>query len=142
MNCGSIERTAYCRPTSPSPPLRPRISDEALRAGDAALATDALFDQVYVDKARLEAAIRRALQTRPQISLAELLELYPLEQGLAELVTYMSLAADSDTAVIDDSRTHLVIFIDAAARRREATFPVVIFSRERVSRLRSTEGVA
>ena len=27
MNCGSMERTAYCRPTSPSPPLRPRITE-------------------------------------------------------------------------------------------------------------------
>jgi len=124
------------------PPLRPRISDEALRVGDAAVAADALFEQVYVDKARLEALIRRALQTRSQISLAELLELHPLEQGLAELVTYLSLAADSDTAVIDDSRSHVVTFVDAMARRREATFPVVIFSREGTSQPRSVGGVA
>jgi hypothetical protein len=124
------------------PPLRPRISDEVLRVGDAAVAADALFEQVYVDKARLEALIRRALQTRSQISLAELLELHPLEQGLAELVTYFSLAADSDTAVIDDSRSHVVTFVDAAARRREATFPVVIFTREGTSQLRSAGGAA
>ena len=124
------------------PPLRPRISDELLREGDVAVAADALFEQVYVDKTRLEALIRRALQTRSQISLAELLELHPLEQGLAELVTYLSLAADSDTAVIDDSRSHVVTFIDAAARRREATFPVVIFSREGTSQVRSAGGTA
>jgi hypothetical protein len=52
----------------------------------------------------------------------------------------LALAADSATAVIDDSRSHIVTFIDAAAQRREATFPVVIFSRERTPRLRSTEG--
>jgi hypothetical protein len=124
------------------PPLRPRISDDTLRVGDASVPADALFEQVYVDRARLEGLIRRALQTRSQISLAELLVLHPLEQGLAELVTYLSLAADSNTAVIDDSRSHVVTFIDARARRREVTFPVVIFSRERTSQLRSTEGTA
>ncbi|MFZ5893796.1 MAG: DUF3375 domain-containing protein [Myxococcota bacterium] len=124
------------------PPLRPRISAEALRAGDESATADALFEQVHVDKARLQALIGRALQTRSQISLAELLDLHPLEQGLAELVAYLSLAADSDSAVIDDSRSHVVCFVDSSARRREATLPVVVFGRERAIRLRPAGGTA
>ena len=72
--------------------------------GDQALAADALFDQIYVDKTRLMAQIRRALQTRHQISLADLVKSFPLEQGLAELVAYLSLATEDDAAVIDDTQ--------------------------------------
>jgi hypothetical protein len=61
-----------------------------------------LFDQVYVDKGCLLGHIRQALQTRHQISLADLVKEWPLEHGLAELVAYLSLAADGDAAVIDE----------------------------------------
>ena len=38
--------------------------------------------------------VRQSLQQRTQITLAELLQTRPLEHGLAELVTYLSLAAE------------------------------------------------
>ena len=40
----------------------------------------------------------------PQISLADLVKSFPLEQGLAELVAYLSLATEDDAAVIDDGQ--------------------------------------
>ena len=57
------------------------------------------------------AQIRWALQTRHQISLADLVEHFPLEQGLAELVAYLSLAADDDITSllhIDDAASAAV----------------------------------
>jgi hypothetical protein len=84
------------------PPLQPSISDQVLLEGDEEVPVDALFNQIYVDKARLNTLIRRALQTRNQISLTELLEQNPLEQGLAELVTYLSIASEDRKAIIDD----------------------------------------
>ena len=57
-----------------APPFKPRFTGEAVADGDQALAADALFDQVFVDKTRLMAQIRWALQTRHQISLADLVE--------------------------------------------------------------------
>ena len=51
----------------------------------------------------LLARIRQALQTRPQISLADLVRAFPVEKGLAELVAYLSIAAEDEAAVIDDS---------------------------------------
>jgi hypothetical protein len=110
-----------------SPPVRPVIRQLTLEAGDAELSTDLLFEQFWVDRDRLRARLRRALQTRRQISLAELLEAEPLEQGLAELIAWLSLATGERRGVIDESRPETVRWTDADGREREATLPAVIF---------------
>ncbi|TVQ41905.1 MAG: DUF3375 family protein, partial [Wenzhouxiangella sp.] len=112
-----------------SPPLRPDIHADALLADDQAIDTEALFDQVHVDRQALEAGIRRALQDRDQISLAELLEIEPLEQGLAELVTYLAIAAEHDAALIDDRSAQTIAWTQADGRRRQARVPLVVFTR-------------
>jgi len=111
------------------PPFKPRVADQVLLDGDEAVPAEALFEQIYVDKARLAGNIRRALQTRRQVSLAELIETHPLEHGLAELVAYLSLAAETRTAVIDEDRRQVLAWTGAAGERRLATVPLVIFSR-------------
>ncbi len=107
----------------------PVIASDSVQEGDADFATDALFSQVYVDKARLASQIRRALQTQSQISLAELVEQAPLEQGLAELVAYLSLAVDDRRATIDESQPQTVTWNDPERGPRQATMPLVVFTR-------------
>ena len=110
-----------------SPPLKPVIRRHAQAAGHVDLPADALFEQFYVDKERLRARLRKALQTRRQVSLAELLETEPLEQGLAELVAWLSLATGEGCGVIDEETPQTVRWTDANGRVREATLPTVIF---------------
>jgi Protein of unknown function (DUF3375) len=122
-----LERPLY------SPPFKPKVSQTAVDEGDEAIAAEALFNQIYVDKTLLAARIRQALQTRPQISLADLAELFPIEKGLAELVAYLSIAAEEDTALIDDGAKQTLEWTDEGGNRRQATLPLVIFSRMRRS---------
>lgn len=110
-----------------SPPVKPVIEDQALVEGEADVDTRALFEQFYVDKERLRAHLHRALQTRRQISLAELLEAHPLEQGLAELVAWLSLATGEESGVVDEERLQNVTWREANGRTRKATLPTVIF---------------
>ncbi len=112
-----------------SPPFRPQLVDQVAMAGNEDISADALFDQVYVDKARLLANIRRALQTRRQVTLADLVEIQPLEHGLAELIAYLSLAAEDRAAVINDDLTQELRWIDARGTVRRAALPQVIFQR-------------
>lgn len=112
-----------------SPPFKPRLSGEDVSQGDQDVPADALFEQVYVDRARLQTQIRRALQTSEQVTLAALVETYPIENGLAELVAYMSLAAESDTATIDDRARETIFWFDESGTGRCATMPMIIFSR-------------
>lgn len=112
-----------------TPPLKALFAQNVTEAQDEAAGSDALFGQVYVDKAALRARIRRALQTRDQIALTTLLDEYPLEQGLAELVAYLSLAAEDERALIDDAHTQTVAWTDARGLDLRASLPMVIFSR-------------
>lgn len=111
------------------PPLRQNLSQQVVLDGDLHVPSEALFEQVYVDKARLWANVRQALQTRSQISLAELVERHPLERGLAELVAYLGLAAESSNAVIDEDQRQVVGWADSGGTPRRATLPRVVFTR-------------
>ncbi len=112
-----------------SPPWKPTIADRILVEGSGDIPTDVLYEQVYVDKAELAGHIRRSLQLRPQISLAELLELRPLARGLAELVAYLSLAADDRRAHIDDEQKQTISWLDPSGSPRQATIPLVVYCR-------------
>ena len=122
-----MERPLY------TPPIKTVIANVALEAGEADMDAAALFSQVRVDKAALSSHIRQSLQTRAQISLAELLQTRPLEQGLGELVAYLQLASEAPNSVVDESTLEAVEWRaqdgsnDPVTRR--ARLPRVIFVR-------------
>jgi len=118
-----LERPLY------SPPVKPRIEQHRLAEGQADIDSDALFNQMYVDREQLRAHIRRALQTRPQIDLQTLIGESPLEMGLAELVSYLAIAAEDPHADIDEARHHEIAWTGTDGVERRARVPGVIFSR-------------
>lgn len=91
--------------------------------------TDSLFEQFYVDSERLLENIRGTLIGRSQATLGEVTAKFPITQGLAELVAYMSIAANSQDAFFDDGAREYIIWNsdDGAAKRAE--LPRVIFTR-------------
>jgi flagellar motility protein MotE (MotC chaperone) len=124
-----------------APGAKPRLADLVLMAGADDIDTARLFDQIVVDKARLRSAVRQALRHRPQITLRELIEGEPLQQGLAELVAYLELAHAGDggdaldglRAVVDDA-VHEPVRWQARNPAgepvtRQARLPRVIFTR-------------
>lgn len=123
----TMERPLY------KPALKPLIADIELQAGDDNVDAAALYDQVVVDKARLNRHIRQTLQTRSQITLQELIDTEPLQQGLAELVVYLQLGCDTFNAVVDENSTDLIEWnaasFDGANVRKKAHLPRVIFVR-------------
>ena len=112
-----------------APPLKLALHSARIDAGDEDLDAAALYAQFVVDKAALAQHVRRCLQQRSQVTLAEVLASRPLQQGLAELVAYLSLAAEPGRAVIDDSVQEQVTWQAPAGARKSATLPRVIFTR-------------
>ena len=100
-----------------------------LAAGDEDLDAAALFSQFVIDKAALAQHVRQSLQQRSQVTLAELLATRPLEHGLAELVTYLSLATEPGRAVIDDTVQDSVVWVARSGQHKHARLPRVIFAR-------------
>ncbi|HEU0198721.1 MAG TPA: DUF3375 domain-containing protein [Nevskiaceae bacterium] len=114
-----------------TPPLKPVFSNLTLQAGDESIDPAALFDHTVVDKARLLRHIRRTLQTRTQTTLCELVASQPLQEGLAELVTYLQLGSDAFKTVVDESVEEWIdwqaVTINGEPTRRGARLPRVIF---------------
>ncbi|MBC7608321.1 MAG: DUF3375 domain-containing protein [Polaromonas sp.] len=118
-----MERPLY------SAPVKTVLNNVKLEAGDADVDAGALFSQVRVDKAALGSHIRQSLQTRAQISLVELLQSRPLQQGLAELVAYLQLASVAAQSVVDEDILETVQWNAADGAIRSAKMPRVVFVR-------------
>jgi len=120
-----MERPLY------SPAMKVAITRIELQSGDEDIDPQSLFDQVVVDKIRLARHIRHALQDRSQVSLRELVETQPLQQGLAELIAYLQLGSDSFTTEVDEETQETIgwpsLNADGAEVTRSARLPQVIF---------------
>ena len=118
-----MERPLY------SLPVKPVISAEVVTGDGLEITVDALFDQVIIDKTRLQANIRRFLQTGKQVTLQEVLLKYPIEQGLAEVVTYFVIAGSDEKAVFDENAEDQIFWQDENNRKRRASLPRIIFNK-------------
>lgn len=116
-----------------TPALKPVISSLALQAGDENIDPSALFEQIVVDKAKLIHHIRHALQDTAQVTLSELIAAQPLQQGLAELVTYLQLGSDAFSTVVDEAVAETITWQALSDTgepvSRRAHLPRVIFMR-------------
>ena len=116
-----------------TPSIKPLIANVALESGAVELDAAVLYAQIVIDKVQLARHIRHALQDRAQVTLRELCDMQPLEQGLAELVAYLQLASDTFKSVVDEAAVETIVWKREAADGREhmkqARLPRVIFVR-------------
>ena len=110
------------------PAQRPVIA-EVPQEGEADVDTSVLYNQHYVDEQRLKSQIRFALHNRPQITLLELVELYPVTKGLSEVIAYLHIASESDRAVINTDLNQAIAWQDGSGVEKTAWMPSVIFIR-------------
>ncbi|PIE66049.1 MAG: hypothetical protein CSA26_01985 [Desulfobacterales bacterium] len=111
-----------------SPPVKPVVEVDIEDADSSAINTDILFEQFVVDRAKLEDRISSMLRGREQVSLSELTSRYPVEKGVAELVTYFSIAAEK-RAVFDEDRQEEIILHNGGSAEKHVQVPRVIFTR-------------
>jgi hypothetical protein len=110
-------------------PVKPVIKETVFLGDGSNIPSDMLYGAVFVDRIKLKGIIRNALQTKDHVTLAQILKDHPLEKGLAELVTYLSLAGDDDKAQFDDAQQHTTSWTDDDGITRQAKFSAIIFSR-------------
>ena len=123
-----MERPLY------TPTVKVNVDSSGIASGVGDFDASALFEQIYVDPARLSHTVRLSLQRQPQVGLVQVIRAQPLEQGLAELVTYLSLTDDLFQVVFDESATDEVSWQDTDGTTRVATIPGVTFRRTHRSR--------
>jgi flagellar motility protein MotE (MotC chaperone) len=94
--------------------------------GDAGL--DGLFAQRFVDTARLADNIRAIVPPRSTASLEDIIGLYPVAEGIAEILGYLSLG-DDDIAVEVAGGEATIEYHDVAGAPRRVRMPKVTVTR-------------
>ncbi|OQY35712.1 MAG: hypothetical protein B6241_00540 [Spirochaetaceae bacterium 4572_59] len=112
-----------------SPPLTQDLQASMDEIDLSDLDDKALFKQTFVDKKRLNGNIRRFLQKVDQATLGQILQEHPLEEGLAELLTYLHIAEEQLSALVDDKEKELVVWTDHVGIQRQAKIPRILFNR-------------
>ena len=116
-----------------APAVKLALASARIAASIEDMGAAALDTQFIAGKAALAQHVRRSLQQRTQVTLTELLASLPLQQVLAELVAYLSLAAEPGKAVMDDSVHEQRPWLAAGCKHHEiheyATLPRVLFTK-------------
>ncbi len=112
------------------PPKRTKLVSPVLEQGTSSGSVEALFQQVYVDKAKLKQNVQAMLQQQPEITLLEVIQQYPLEQGLTELLAYLVLASKEARNRFFDEEWQDVLF-ERNGQKILAKCEKVVFRRKR-----------
>jgi len=107
-----------------SPPQNPVITVDKLTTGNMNMALDVLYQQTFIDENELLNNIQYALRDRTQISLTELIELFPIKKGIEEIITYLHIASkDLRATISNDIQTWCVL------ATKKIQLPQIIFVR-------------
>lgn len=89
-----------------------------------------LYQQFYVDEDLLAQQIDQTLQYCSTITLTDLIQLYPVTQGLPEIVAYLAIATQSDRHSIECSRIDYITIPSLQPEKQlKLTLPRIIFRR-------------
>ena len=107
----------------------PALENRTLTQGDASGGKlTPLFQQVSIDPQKLRQQIRDVRGTRPEVSLKEVLQAYPLQQGITELLAYLVLASHKEGAFQPDTLDTLLFERDG--RQLAAICERVVYRQE------------
>ncbi|MEQ8674208.1 MAG: DUF3375 domain-containing protein [Aggregatilineales bacterium] len=113
------------------PPEQIIASERPLMASalidDDALST--LYDTFFIDETLLHDNIKRLLMSRSEITLPELVQQYPIKQGMAEVVTYLLIAAQEARHGVDQNLREEISISMLEGEERRVIVPHVVFRR-------------
>lgn len=115
-----------------TPPAKVEFDEASnLEYGDRADSDDsALYSHISVDKDLLKSKIESLLEMQSEVTLAQVLEHFPISLGLAELLTYISIAQENPHNIIKTGITEPVFWTDSYGKVHRADFERIVYSRE------------
>ena len=126
---------SFDRPVS-DPPQIANFKNQPTQIGSAQLEEanlGILFDQFEMNRQELEENISKLLQNNAQVSLAELVKTYPIQNGLAEVLTYFSIATSSKQHLVNGENQEAIPWLVEeeveVPVKKEIFLPQVIFIR-------------
>ena len=78
---------------------------------------------------KLLAQIATALESRSEISLLELLEIYPIDCGMEEVVEYLEIAHQPPHRIDDEVKESIEVANASQGSQMKTTMPRIVFRR-------------
>jgi hypothetical protein len=98
------------------------------RFGEANLGL--LFDQFELNRKELESNIEVLLTKKSSITFAEIIKTYPIKNGLAEVITYFSIASKAEQHKIETAQKEDIPWLHEETNiERKITLPKLVFCR-------------
>jgi hypothetical protein len=79
---------------------------------------------------KLLAQIATALESRSEISLSELIEIYPIDGGMEEVVEYLEIAHQPPHTIDDDVKDSIEVANVLQDSQMKTTMPRIVFRRQ------------
>lgn len=116
------------------PPMPQQLPESLNEDKGLEVDVSSLFEEVFVDEEQLKLNIVKLLQAAPQINIEQILSKFPLKLGVAELVSYLSIATQQNIdngwqALLDDENTVVVSWQDLTGKQHKSSIPNIIFTR-------------
>ena len=116
-----------------TPKQKPIITQDVIQANDDDIDTTVLYSQIFIDKTRIIRHIHQALLVHSQITLHELTQVQPLQQGLAELIAYLQIGSDLFKTIYDETMFEPIVWsiqdTHGEVIYKQAKLPRVIYMR-------------
>lgn len=109
------------------PPAKMELEAHNLELGTHHGSLDAIFNQVYVDKKVLKNHIDEMLDTWDKVTLKDVLDMYPLEKGLFELLAYMEIAKSEHHQFLPEKDR--IVFQGVDGRSRYVDMDRIVFEK-------------
>ena len=104
--------------------------ETAGNAGDVPL--NRLFEARGVDEARLKRNIERLVSEAGQVTLKQVLDAFPPEKGLAELMAYLKLASERPNTVFSEEEHEAIAYRDVSGVSKSADLGRIILVKDRM----------
>ncbi|CAN5221897.1 DUF3375 domain-containing protein [soil metagenome] len=110
---------------------QPEVAVDSLIAPEAQelVELDALFAQRFVDTTRLVENIRAIVPRRSSATLDDIIALYPVEEGIAEILGYLSLGDHDDVSIDMTDGETIIDYTDREGVSRRVRMPHVTVTR-------------
>ncbi len=111
--------------------VSPELSKEILEAGSSTLVDpQQLYSLFEVNREELKNRILELLARTSQFTIKTLVEKYPIEHGLAEIVIYVDIALKFENVVVNEEISETMLIRNKVSQRQfEIKIPQIIISR-------------
>ena len=118
-----------------TPPDSVNISDQTYTEGEDSNYTlsdlESLYNRMYIDKEELLGNIRDCLRYETQISLSKILEKFPTNKGLLDVVGYFSLLNDGIVHFIDEEKIEAIqVYSKESGKTFNIKVPKLVFIKD------------